>query len=628
MNDIQDIMQGATVLAEFGIKVVGQVSSVEDLPDPAEYEGDYGDAFIVGDTAPYEFYIFTRAFEGQEEPSWFDIGTFPQPGPQGPTGAAGADGQDGATGATGPIGPTGPTGPAGAMGPTGPTGATGATGPAGQDGQPGTLYAIYDQVDDVSGLPNPNTLPRYAAYLVGEEEPYDVYVIIGPQNNPQWYNLGPISTVVTNTILLDAEYTESGTASSAVLTEIAAQTGGHFIRLGNELFIATDPYVYFSVESNHSYKILTINESTGAFTVTTYTPVSNWGDIGGTLSNQTDLANALAAKQAELVSGTNIKTINGESVLGSGNLTVVGKNNILDIGSASTLTADQITLLSGDHSILLYATYGVYGPQVLFFVLDIGGSLTYKSVPKVSNDHVEEVTFNINKTTGAITKSVSTPYLGVKDVQVDGTSVVTNGIANIIGGGVGPTGPTGPEGPTGATGPQGETGATGPQGETGATGPQGPEGPTGATGPEGPTGATGPQGPTGPTGATGPEGPIGATGATGQQGPKGDDGATGPTGPAGATGPMGPTGPTGATGPQGPQGETGPTGATGATGQQGPIGPTGPQGPTGEVPANVVTTNTEQDITGVKRFQGAVGFSAANTAFNATRPLLKFGSGT
>jgi hypothetical protein len=51
---------------------------------------------------------------------------------------------------------------------------------------------------------------------------------------------------------------------------------------------------------------------------------STWGDITGTLSDQTDLQTALNAKQATLVSATNIKTINGNSVLGSGDLTVGG----------------------------------------------------------------------------------------------------------------------------------------------------------------------------------------------------------------------------------------------------------------------------------------------------------------
>lgn len=47
-----------------------------------------------------------------------------------------------------------------------------------------------------------------------------------------------------------------------------------------------------------------------------------WGDIIGTLANQTDLQTALDAKQATLVSGTNIKTINSTSLLGSGNISI------------------------------------------------------------------------------------------------------------------------------------------------------------------------------------------------------------------------------------------------------------------------------------------------------------------
>ena len=47
-----------------------------------------------------------------------------------------------------------------------------------------------------------------------------------------------------------------------------------------------------------------------------------WGNITGTLSDQTDLQAELDAKQDTLVSGTNIKTINSESLLGTGNITI------------------------------------------------------------------------------------------------------------------------------------------------------------------------------------------------------------------------------------------------------------------------------------------------------------------
>jgi len=51
---------------------------------------------------------------------------------------------------------------------------------------------------------------------------------------------------------------------------------------------------------------------------------AEWGDITGTLSTQTDLQSELDDKQDTLVSATNIKTINGTSVLGSGDLAIGG----------------------------------------------------------------------------------------------------------------------------------------------------------------------------------------------------------------------------------------------------------------------------------------------------------------
>lgn len=50
----------------------------------------------------------------------------------------------------------------------------------------------------------------------------------------------------------------------------------------------------------------------------------NWGDILGTLSDQTDLQTALNDKQATLISGTNIKTVGGVSLLGSGDVGTIG----------------------------------------------------------------------------------------------------------------------------------------------------------------------------------------------------------------------------------------------------------------------------------------------------------------
>ena len=207
MKDIQDIQDGATVLAEFGIKVIGQVDDYEDLPDAAEYDGDYGDAFLVGTEAPYDYYIFTRAFEGDETPQWFDLGVFPQPGPQGPQGPAGQDGEQGPQGIQGIQGIQGPQGLQGPQGPAGQDGATGETGPQGPKGDTGTSYIIKGVVNSESDLPViTEATDRQSAYLVGTEEPYDLYVIVGNTGSLAWFNAGMFGSNIT----LDTEQVSGG----------------------------------------------------------------------------------------------------------------------------------------------------------------------------------------------------------------------------------------------------------------------------------------------------------------------------------------------------------------------------------------------------------------------------------
>lgn len=70
-----------------------------------------------------------------------------------------------------------------------------------------------------------------------------------------------------------------------------------------------------------------------------------WGSITGTLSNQTDLQTALNAKQDTLVSGTNIKTVNGVSVLGAGDIPLPNGTSIATYTTNTTLTlSDGLTV--------------------------------------------------------------------------------------------------------------------------------------------------------------------------------------------------------------------------------------------------------------------------------------------
>ena len=231
---------------------------------------------------------------------------------------------------------------------------------------------------------------------------------------------------------------------------------------------------------------------------------------------------------------------------------------------------------------------------------------TSVGVAATDNDHF--ITVDLTDLVKDWADGVSDPFdnnFGIALVATGGTKVKIGAketkhdhemqIEVVLGGAgpVGATGPTGPQGvagPTGATGDQGIQGVAGPIGATGPQGIQGVAGSIGATGPQGiqgvagPTGATGDQGTqgaAGPTGATGAQGDQGNTGPTGDTGVQGDQGIQGPTGDTGVQGDQGPIGPTGPQGQQGPTGNTGPQGTTGDTGPQGPQGTTGDPGPQG-----------------------------------------------
>ena len=329
MSDIQDIIEGNALLASFGIKVVGQVGSASDLPEPATYEGDYGDAYLVGTQAPYSYYIFTRAFEGQEQPSWFDLGQFPVPGPQGPKGDKGDTGEA-ATMSVGTVStntlspgqkahvainssgtsgnktisfvfdiPQGPQGVQGQKGDKGNAGPQGPRGIQGEKGDPGNLYTILGKVNSASYLPNPYNTSRTGAYLVGIQAPYDVYVIIGTGSDLEWINLGPIATTSMPVHVLTADYATKGTVNQMTLQDIADEPGAHFVQVGDYVFA----YGFKNRGSNHYYSLganekdvrpaeLVLIMSSGAWSITYYSVAQTEGEY---LSMKVGLADQLAA---------------------------------------------------------------------------------------------------------------------------------------------------------------------------------------------------------------------------------------------------------------------------------------------------------------------------------------------
>lgn len=192
-SDIAYILEEEGVLNQFGVKVVNQVATASDLPDPLTYEGEYGDAILVGTTQPFNMYIFTRPFGAEVANQWFNIGQFPLPGPQGIQGLRGEKGEKGDRGETGEVGPVGPQGPAG-QSIVGPQGIQGIQGPIGPKGDPGESFKIVGTLNDVSLLPAPTEETRSSAYLVDIEGVNHLYVIVG-EEDLTWFDAGPLEGI-------------------------------------------------------------------------------------------------------------------------------------------------------------------------------------------------------------------------------------------------------------------------------------------------------------------------------------------------------------------------------------------------------------------------------------------------
>ena len=222
------------VLADFGIKVIGQLNSSNLLPIPDTYDGEYGDAYVVGTEAPYNIWIFTRPDpdSGHNTDYWLDIGNIAIVGPEGPTGDKGDKGADGARGSlfySGVTVPTasanyrandkflqttngnvynytgtswslignitGPQGIQGQTGPQGPQGIQGPQGPQGKKGDSGQSFQVGGILENINQLPSPTESIRHVAYLVeAGEDNYDMYIVVG-EDVLTWFNAGNVTSV-------------------------------------------------------------------------------------------------------------------------------------------------------------------------------------------------------------------------------------------------------------------------------------------------------------------------------------------------------------------------------------------------------------------------------------------------
>ena len=229
--DIEYIVNQEGALNQFGLKVVGQVDTIGDMPTVQAYKAnnpkwEYGDAFMVGastaeatvvDVDKAILLVLTRANTKYPTDFWMNLKEFPKPGPVGPQGPQGEQGIQGEHGldvtsgnglpttqapqgttyinaTTGDVyrrynniwqlignikGATGSVGPVGPQGNTGPIGPKGAIGP---QGPRGIGVNILGTLTSTSQLPNPTTVGKDSAYIIPADGVNHLWVIEGTDN--------------------------------------------------------------------------------------------------------------------------------------------------------------------------------------------------------------------------------------------------------------------------------------------------------------------------------------------------------------------------------------------------------------------------------------------------------------
>ena len=211
---LTDAFKSGKLIDELGIKVLGVFPTLDTAKDAIKPPYEYGDAFEIGTTKPYNLYIYTRNIE-----DFFDFGPFPAPGPQGklgptpsisinanvtdttgtPEATVTKTGTDEAPifnftfknikGERGQTGMQGIQGPRGFQGPTGPIGPKGNTGPK---GDVGPAFKLLGDLTSTSQLPSPTAelQAQGAAYTIPNAQGIKHIWVIQGTDNLLWTDIG------------------------------------------------------------------------------------------------------------------------------------------------------------------------------------------------------------------------------------------------------------------------------------------------------------------------------------------------------------------------------------------------------------------------------------------------------
>lgn len=316
-------------------------------------------------------------------------------------------GPKGDTGSTGPQGPQGETGPTGETGPQGPQGETGATGPTGPQGPQGETGATGNGISSIAKTGTQGLVDTYTiTYTDGTTSTFTV------TNGQNGSGSGTVTQVGTGVGLTGGPITGSGTIKAKLKSETASTRASQSVSstASRQYAVTPDSNGYLSVNvpwndttdytqlSNTPTNVSDFNNDAGYLTTETDPTVPSWAkastkpsytasEVGAVPTSRTVNGKALSSNinldasdvgaQPTLVSGTNIKTVNNESLLGSGNITIQGGAgaDVIQVSitvanwNATTTCTKSVTGVTTSNSVIVspapasiadYVSAGVY----------------------------------------------------------------------------------------------------------------------------------------------------------------------------------------------------------------------------------------------------------------------------
>lgn len=455
MQNIASIKGGTAVLDEFGIKVVGEVDSLQDLPSVIDYktaheDWEYGDAFAIGTQPPYTLVILTRAGDEITADHWFNIGSFPAPGPKGDTGARGEVGPQGPQGNAGPAGQDAGFGIVSAnavdlaqgasatatVTKSGPNTATNltftfgipqGTGPQGPQGPKGDAFTYDDftpeQLEALTGPQGPEgpagqTGPQGPKGETGDTGPAGPQGAVGPQ--------GPQG--------IQGIQGETGPQGPEGAQGPRGPEGPQ------------GPAGADGLTTSITVNGTTYTQSSGNITLPDYPADVAWGNITGTLSSQTDLQNALDAKQNVI---SDLATIRSGAAAGA---TAVQPSSLASVATSGSYNdlSNKPTIPKVGNAIL---TIQKNGTNIGTFTANATSNKTINITVPTNSDYVDLTsaqTITGTKTMGTVYANVLTPAGSSKRLgsdenywskayisSIDANIIKTNKIAMETSGGAG-----------------------------------------------------------------------------------------------------------------------------------------------------------------------------------------------